>query len=231
MVVGEWYHCFNRGVDKRNIFIDDQDYRRFLALLYICNGTYRKRISDRVRFNFDAILNTNVEERGNPIVEVGVYALMPNHPHLMLKEITPGGIALFMQRVSTGYTMYFNTKYGRTGSLFAGTYKSRHVNGDTYLKQLVAYILLNPAELFFPNFKQGMFTMPILKERLLDYEYSSLPDFFQHDRPHNKILGNSIKTYYDEVPRFEDLLKKAKAFALHEDREVKPPGKGLNAVL
>src|SRR4051812_26566615 len=109
MGVGEWYHCYNRGVDKRVIFLDDSDYKRFLALMYICNGVNNLRISDMAHFNFEQVLAIEPSERGEPLVDLGVYTLMPNHPHFVLREIRPNGISIFMQKILTGYTMYFNS--------------------------------------------------------------------------------------------------------------------------
>src|SRR3989344_2853321 len=123
---GEWYHCYNRGVDKRVVFTEPDDYQRFITLLYTCNGTKQVWISNPTYHNLSSFLEDDID-RGGPLVEIGAYALMPNHPHLVLKQMMDNGIARFMQKVFTGYTMYFNIKNERTGALFAGTYKYRHV--------------------------------------------------------------------------------------------------------
>ncbi len=206
--VGEWYHCFNRGVDKRRIFSSKADYERLLTLLYLCNGTNTLRLAEQYDSSLRGILSKESLERGDPLVEVGVYALMPNHFHLLLKEIQEGGIALFMQRVSTGYTMYFNKKYERTGALFAGTFKSRHIDDDRYLKQIVAYILLNPAELFESRWKQGKGNLRKVKSKLFAYEYSSLPDFLGEDRLQARIVSD-LSDYYDKKPSFDSLVDDA----------------------
>ncbi len=75
--------------------------------------------------------------RGNQLVSIGAYCLMSNHLHLLLREEEESGISLFMQKVSTAYTMYFNRKYKRTGSLFAGRFKAQHAGNDNYLKYLL----------------------------------------------------------------------------------------------
>ena len=87
IAVGEWYHCFNRGVDKRIIFASEADYERFLTLLYICNGTVNIRLSERYNTSFEGVLKDSRLNRGEPLVELGVYTLMPNHFHLVCKEI------------------------------------------------------------------------------------------------------------------------------------------------
>src|SRR3989344_7333645 len=174
---GEWYHCYNRGTDKRVVFTDPNDYQRFVTLLYTSNGTKAVRISDSFRPNLSSFLEKDID-RGEPLVEIGAYTLMPNHPHLVLKQVKESGIARFMQKVFTGYTMYFNLRHARTGALFAGTYKYRHVANDDYLKRLIPYVLLNPVELFESRWKEGVADLPSIEKALLAYKYSSLPDFF-----------------------------------------------------
>jgi len=80
---------------------------------------------------------------------------MPNHVHFIFKEVEAGGIALFMQKLFTGYTMYFNKRNDRTGALFAGTYKSKHLASDRYFKHAINYVHMNPIELHEPNWKSG----------------------------------------------------------------------------
>ena len=205
---GEWYHCYNRGTDKRVVFEDTADYERFLTLLYVSNGIRPIRISDQRTHNLHAFLEDESLDRGTPLVEIGAYALMPNHPHLVLKQMVDGGIARFMQKIFTGYTMYFNLKNGRTGALFAGTYKSRHVSDDRYLKQVISYVLLNPAELFAREWKKGVVNISLIERKLLAYRYSSLPDFFESKRPENKIVTD-LTEYYDAKPTLNEMLSDA----------------------
>src|SRR3989344_9520644 len=117
----EWYHCYCRGVDKRKVFLDQKDYKRFLLSLHVCNGPLSVHISNLWRNkNFEDIMRSSFQD--TPLVEIGAYCLMPNHFHLLLKELEEGGISLFMQKVLTGYTMYFNKKYDRKGALFANSF-------------------------------------------------------------------------------------------------------------
>src|SRR3989344_3225950 len=92
--IGEWYHCFSRGVDKRRVFERATDYDRFLLGLFVGNSVKAVHISNLRRQNLADVLSDDMIERGEAIVEIGAYCLMPNHFHLMLKEITEGGIAL-----------------------------------------------------------------------------------------------------------------------------------------
>ena len=86
--IEEWYHCFNRGVDKRDVFENENDANRFLMLLYLANSNMSVDLFNIKRPRLGDIIQ---EERGNPIVAIGAYCLMPNHYHLLLKEIVEGG--------------------------------------------------------------------------------------------------------------------------------------------
>ncbi|MCX6712418.1 MAG: transposase [Candidatus Vogelbacteria bacterium] len=100
--VGEFYHIYNRGTDKRIIFLDNNDRKRFYYLLFLCNGKSPFEISEldlkRV-FDFG---------RGKTLVDIGAVCLMDNHFHLLLREKKENGISEFMHKVSTAYTLYFN---------------------------------------------------------------------------------------------------------------------------
>ncbi len=130
----EIFHCFNRGVDKRTIFEDAQDYFYFLKLLRYFN-------TSEVKGNLRSVQNKNPV---NPPITILTYSLLPNHFHLVLRcNEVEGGLSKFMQRVGGGYTMYFNQKYERSGSLFQGKFKAHHVDSDEYLKHIIAYVGYN----------------------------------------------------------------------------------------
>ena len=137
---------------------------------------------------------------------------MPNHFHLLIREKTEGGIAKFMQKLCTGYTMYFNTKHERTGALFAGTFKSKHVPDDQYLKHLVSYIHLNPAKLFDPEWKDGQGDLNSIKKNLKLYRYSSLADFLGEIRLERPIVGETLFTLYETIPTLTEIVEDAKLY-------------------
>ncbi len=167
-VSGEFYHLYNRGNDKRKIFFDNQDYRHFMLLMYICNST--KSIETRkIGENFD---------RAELLVNIGSYCLMPNHFHMLLTEKTEGGISKYMLKLLTAYTMYFNKKYERTGKLYEGKFKSTYANSDKHLKYLFAYIHLNPAKLIDKNWKtKKERNSKELLSYVLNYNYSSIKEY------------------------------------------------------
>src|SRR3989344_484768 len=100
-IVGDWYQCFNRSIEKRTAFEDSRDYHRFLELLYLANDQYPLRRDDMGARKFEDILTV---PRGKELVTIGAFCLMPTHFDLVLNEITEGGITAFMRKMGTAYT-------------------------------------------------------------------------------------------------------------------------------
>lgn len=136
---GSIYHIFNRGVERRTIFQDDQDYHLFLYYMYIY-VTPLERVLRRYHNLPLRLFNKNVAKQ----VDLLAYCLMPNHFHFLLRQKEKGGISQFMKQLSNAYTRYFNTKYRRGGVLFEGAFKSVHVPTDELLMHISRYIHLNP---------------------------------------------------------------------------------------
>lgn len=138
------YHIFNRGVDKRNIFVDGQDYKTFLYFLKI----YLSSPED-LKKGFNPQQYTAIQMRQNFFdrIELLAYCLMPNHFHLLIKQKGIYDVTEFMRCLATNYSMYFNKNHDRTGSLFQGIFKAVSVKDDDYLLHLSRYIHLNPVEL------------------------------------------------------------------------------------
>jgi len=117
-------------------------------------------------------------DRGETIINIGAYCLMPNHFHILVREKIEGGISKYMLKLLTSYSMYFNKKYKRTGGLFEGKFKSNHVDNDNYLKYLYSYIHLNPAKLIDKNWKEKRVkNVNKLLDYVFSYQYSSLKEY------------------------------------------------------
>lgn len=202
--VGGVYHIFNRGYDKRKIFLDKNDYQRFVESLYYLNNRSMIKLRD-VRKSKHTGSTCVFEPPSNyePIIEILAFTLMPNHYHLVVREISPGGIALFMQKLGNGYTGYFNEKYNRKGAggLFQGRYKSVKILNDIQLVTIFSYVHTNPVELVEPRWKDLVVqdknkAIDFLKE----YKWSSYQDYISKDNFPNviqpsfylDILGGSI---------------------------------------
>ena len=146
------YHIYNRGVDKRKIFLEDQDYYRFIHDLFEFNDL-DATINLGRRFNEQGSTSIKTSKKRKKLVEIMCFCLMPNHFHLILKQIRERGITKFMHKIGTGYTMYFNKKYQRTGALFEGRFKAIMIEKDEYLIHLSRYLHMNPIELIESNWR------------------------------------------------------------------------------
>ena len=137
---GDYYHVFNRGVDKRIIFNTKEQQEFFFNRMKLLNTTdSRKYIANkRSRYKDKAIIAS-----GDQLVSIVAYCLLPNHYHLLLRQEIDNGISQFMQRLGTSYTMYFNQQEKRSGSLFQGKFKAKHLSGDFALPVVSAYVNLN----------------------------------------------------------------------------------------
>ncbi len=210
-VEGEFFHIFNRGNSKQEIFLDNEDYDRFIKLLYLCNST------TRVNFKED-IVKQRIDawdfKRGDQLVCVGAWVLMPNHFHLYItlaqgRSLGSNGISIFMRKLCTAYTMYFNKKYSRTGSLFEGRFKSVHISSEPQAQYLFSYIHLNPVKLFQSDWKEKGISANRKAFVFLDtYRWSSYNDFLGRKRPESAILDreNFIDYFKDEQAFKKDIL-------------------------
>ena len=133
--IGEIYHIFNRGVDKRKIFSNQKDLNRFFESMIAFNSV--KPIGSLFEQGFQK------EKIKKPLVDIIAYNLLPNHFHLILREIREGGISEFMKRLAGGYTWYFNNKNKRSGVLFQSTFKGKHIDSNEYLLHVSVYVNLN----------------------------------------------------------------------------------------
>lgn len=177
-----YYHVYNRGVEKRVIFLDDQDYTVFLGLIkkYLAGEEAARK-------------NRHPYSRLDKEVRLVAYCLMPNHFHLLLYQDTPEGITKLIRRLATGYAMYFNNRYQRVGSLFQGKFKAARINSDSYLHHISRYIHLNPVD-------------------YKSWQYSSFPYFAgKKDAPKwlcpsdvLELFAGNQQEYCDFVAQYED---------------------------
>lgn len=171
-----YYHIYNRGVEKRIIFQDNEDYKTFMEILiwYLVpdERKYPKKIFSRMP-----------KVKVSNSISLLCYCLIPNHFHLLIEQKRDNGIVALMQALGTTYSMYFNRKNKRVGSLFQGRFKAKIVETDKYLLWLSKYIHLNPEEIY--------------RGSLENYQYSSYR-FYLHGRPKSFINTKTILDYFFE---------------------------------
>jgi putative transposase len=139
----ELYHALNRGVDKRVIFLDDQDRARFVHDMYEFNDT---RLASNTHRERDMLGFVNRTSGRDMIVDIHGWCVMGNHYHLLLSEQVENGISLFLRKLNVGYANYFNERYKRVGTLFQGRTKKIRINSDAYFLHILHYIHLNPLD-------------------------------------------------------------------------------------
>lgn len=202
LLEGEFYHIYNRGVDRRKIFSSTKDYQRFMALLYLANSKENVRISNLPRDK--TLEDIFLIDQGEPLVAIGAFCLMPNHFHILATPLLKDGLSRFMLKLQTGYSMYFNLKYERSGSLFQGPFKSNHAEENRYLKYLFSYIHLNPASLKNLHWEKEISSKDnSLMKFVENYRYSSFNSYLKKTH----IITNPIP--------FPDYFSSQKALREH----------------
>ena len=208
---GEYYHVYNRGVNKMKTYFTAHDYWRFMFLLYLCNDENPVRFDNLIKNEQGRTLLRMQEKvftykRGKTLVDIGAFCLMPNHFHILLHEHTEGGISKFMQKTTTAYSMYLNKSQNRTGPLFSGRFKAEHVASDRYLKYLYAYIHLNPIKILDPHWKEnGIRDRKHAREFLHSYAYSSYQAYTEKESPVATIIEPApFPHYFENGMQFEE---------------------------
>jgi len=182
---GQFYHIYNRGVDKRRVFLDDRDKTRFINTLYILNNF----LNIPHRFDVVDLKPLDLLTPIKPFVDIVAGCIMPNHFHLMLSPRSKKGVSSFLHKVGTSYSMYFNIRRERTGRLFESVFKAKHIDRHEYANYLTQYIHLNPARLFSGSLK----TEEVLT-KLANYQWSTLPDYLGKKSRFSPIISGNFRT-------------------------------------
>ena len=154
IVNGEFYHLIKRGIEGREIFLDDEDRLRFLNSLLVFNDklpTLWEARSFWYQRNSETLAKLGYKPK-SPLVEIHNFVFMPDHFHLLVRQLIDGGVQLLMQKLG-GYSYYFNKKYQRGGTLFQDRYKIIHISTEEQLKNTFVYIHTNPVALIEPEWK------------------------------------------------------------------------------
>ncbi len=222
-ITGEYYHIYNRGIDKRDIFKSKFDHERFIMLLYVANSDKQLRLDNLINHSHKKFEEILVLDKGNPLVSIGAWCLMTNHFHLLIRQEVEGGITKFMKKLGTGYSMYFNIKYQRKGALFGGLFKSKLIGvDDGYMQYLLGYIHLNPLDIQFSGWDSDdtdgnnadedeiIYDQKDMKIFLESYRYSSYMDYIniKDPRVESKILKLDVfPEYFKDGKAFKDFVE------------------------
>ncbi len=192
------YHIYNRGVEKRSLFVVNQDYLRFIDDLVIFNDiklviNYKQRIRDI----------KNGDHKRKLLVDILAFCLMPNHYHLLLRQRVDGGITEFMRKLGGGYVNYFNLKHQRVGTLFQGKFKSVLINDESQFMYIPFYIHLNPLDLIATNWRdEGIGDSKKAIEFLDNYKWSSHSDYAGKSDFSLVLQKDFLNEYFGGVPEY-----------------------------
>ncbi|TSC92255.1 MAG: hypothetical protein CEN92_51 [Candidatus Berkelbacteria bacterium Licking1014_96] len=196
-VNGNYYHLYNRGVAKQNIFRCRRDYQSLLnRFAYYLDSKVKPPISRLTRKELEKELSTQVK---SPLIKIIQYCLMPNHFHLFIQQLEDNGIDLFIRIALDSYSRYFNTKHERVGPVFQGKFKSVEVEDNDQCMHLSRYIHLNPCVANIANKPE-------------DYEWSSYQSFSQKNKSrvcNPKLILDyfkSSKDYQNFVNDYRDYM-------------------------
>lgn len=178
----EIYHIVLRGVDDNLIFKNTDDYYRSIFSIYEFNHIgpieIRRRRQIRAQLKRAGGGLSSATDSRKRLVEILAFCFMPNHIHLLLRQLKEGGITNFMRKVGTGYAGYFNRKYKRRGHLFQNKFASVYIKDDEQLKTALVYIHTNPISLVEPKWKEMGIKEP---EKIIgfleNYKWASYPDY------------------------------------------------------
>lgn len=202
-VPGEYYHIFNRGNNKSDIFFDDKDRARFLFLIiHLQSPVSFKNISREVKslvqsraLHSYAAKDVVAEICKNRYVELVAFALMPNHFHLLLREVQENGTSFYMHKILTAYSKYINTKQEKGGHVLEGPYRIVHVENNEQLLHLTAYIHRNPRDL------------REWRNNEHDYPWSSYQDFIDTNRWGELLDINVIHEQFEDKEEYRRFVE------------------------
>ena len=202
--IDSYVHVIKRGARGLNIFQDKDDMNRCMLMLRHFNDSslsqnwYRDLVDEGLVGVFERPESWGKQD---PLVTILAYTLMPNHFHLLLKEVKEGGIPTFMNKLGKGMTQYANAKYRQRGSMFQGPYRSKVVEDDLYFKSAGMYIMVkNVFELYPSGLRGALRNFEKAYTWALSYKYSSFPDYNgQKDSPviNKELLGELFPTPED----------------------------------
>lgn len=201
----EYYHVFGRGVSKEKIFIDDRDKARFIFLItHLQSPTrmynvawYTESFLKKGAFNVrDEKVREILRFRN---VELVAFALMPNHFHLLVRNLDDGILSVYMHRVLTAYSKYFNSKYNKKGHVFEGPFGAVRIKNNNQILHLSAYIHKNPKELGSWNNNYDK------------YPYSSYQDYIGLNRWGDFLSTDIVLKQFKDQAKYRDFVTESVA--------------------
>lgn len=196
LATNEIYHIYNRGVEKRPIFLTRRDYARSIDLANYYrfkDCPFKYSHFKRIPYQEKMSVLKELEDKSKKLVEIFAFCLMPNHIHFLIKQLADNGITKFMAKVQSGFSHYFNIRHDRIGHLFQGNFGAVRIENDEQLLHVNRYIHLNP-----------VFSCIIRIEDLERYEYSSYPEYIKRTKGFCNI--QEILSYFNSLEDYKKFI-------------------------
>jgi len=196
----EHYHIFGRGTNKEKIFIDDQDKARFIFLITHLQSPTKVHNITWYTDNFikNGIFGIKDEKQDEILkkrnIKLIAFALMGNHFHLLIQNLEDGIASVYMHRILTAYSKYFNAKYNKKGHVFEGPFRAVHIKGNDQLLHLTSYIHKNPKEI------------ESWKNSFDRYPYSSYQDYIGLNRWGHFLSTEIILKQFKDQLKYKDFV-------------------------
>jgi len=207
-LVNHYYHVYNRGVDKRLIFLDEGDLWRFYACLFLFNNSNYQSPGGRTQSVIEDARKMAATQSRDCLVKILSFCLLPNHFHLLLEPMIEGGLSQFMHRIAMGYAKYFNQKYERTGTLYESKFKAVTMTREPQFQHISRYIHLNVLDFFGLPWREGLVTN--WDEALLcldEYRWSSHRVFMGKPQALPVVSEDLAAQMYNNAEQYEGFLK------------------------
>ena len=194
-IPNEYYHIYNRTIMNVPVFKDGQNAKRIKQSMLFANSTISSKIFQFLRDNekqseIKFIEAMNMLTKGEKLVDILCYAIMPDHYHMLIKERVDGGIINFVRKCDISITKYINMRNKRRGPIFESLFRSKHIDSNEYLTHLSTYIHLNPLDIIsgkeWRNHKLENWSK--IKKEIINYPWSSLK-FFLEDKTDPIVSG------------------------------------------
>jgi len=191
-----YYHIYNRTILNVPEFENYEHANKLAQCFLLANSTESALAFEYLRRPTGASWHKAIEIawRGDKLVDIISYAIMPDHYHLLIKELKENGTTSFLRRCNTAVAKYINTKNNRKGPLFESCFKAKHIDSNAYLLHLSLYIHLNPLDFIDgKNWRMGKIkNWPLAKKGLLKYPWSSLKNFLNDEKEDLILSGTEI---------------------------------------
>ena len=206
---GEFYHVYNRGVEHRPIFINQQDYRQFYETMFLFNNKDYTNPSGKTEKNAQMLAVSGVSDVfRDRFVRIVAFCLLRNHFHFFLEQLVDGGVSKFKHKLEMRYGKRFNKLYNRSGVLLEGPFEAKHLDNEAYFSHIIRYIHLNALDEHFSQWREGKIdnweeAMAILNE----YPWSSHSVYLQKGQFLPVVDEDFVKNLFPDVHEYINFLR------------------------